>query len=1081
MTTGVLEQSGLYDKGDYEYGGGKGLDTNGNGKKEIDCSTLVWKMLNGAGYNIPYHTTSVLNGNVTHYDVIEWANVLPGDIAVWASHTGFVVTADIANRKGTFFGSQSSTGPAPASFGAGANYWRMPGRFLRVKEQYKTGAQPAPAPAAAPAPAPAAPAASAPMNFQYPIRKADGKQFTDAEELYKVLEGETSGHYLLGSNKFWHGGIHISDKSAPQCKLNEPVRCMADGEVVAYRLNQDYLQSTFGDNEKKLKYSNSFCLVRHEYKSAPNPEEGANKGKQNKLNFYSLYMHLLPHARYPLAPEETPAKKVTMKVGDFNAYPTAPPPGVVSQPDGKLVNGTRLEILETAESGELTYAKGKILSGSVKKGAAKTHGVGDAVWFAYLKNGEPYKNSLDTQIWKEELVPERLRPNYWRGKVKAKVVKRLPLYEAPANPTNGQPAGSPKGTLQLSVDSVIEFDSKAVLNLAVGNQIMRMASCTLVSGGLWGDGVTPTAFWACVENVVPNKYLSWDTVTPSEFDSVVATGTGIKAGDPIGYLGLTENLTGEDGGVTNKYQVHVEIFTAEADVKDFLKNVAGLKIGKQYLHLAAGAELKKKAPATGSISVKKEHAVDLSKAPVIKEGDENWYDVSVVEDDQPLKGLVKKAGATLITQHDWEKLGFQIVEETNAVADGFLDPEDMPQFFKDLFAKIDKNHDGNVDPGELAEALKNADTRDHWAKLIAHHPTEWKDKAESAKWSKLDTLLETSPKTLKHEKERISKYVFWSELSGKAAVSSDVVWHFHPIEFISNMTAKKTCECNAVVKATRWVSSTMTHYGPLHTGDKELGSAPQWDELVSGGRITADEKKIIVVMSGNEAKINGVQCYDSEVITAGAMQKTVKVSGAGELPVQIKKFKDQYPDAYVEFFESKGWKLDETGTAPKLYYQGEARANGAKLEGQALKDNLQLGCSEATFGKVVDCQPVSVMACAIASPLYVEIQIMDFIDRLHSALGKVPTGYSFSAEKLFKSPLGKAVILDHDINRPANVKDDLGSALDTFFAQNPAVSRNVDTWGAAHGTNEQKVLDLYGNNRRMTNPSLRYTHLKAGL
>lgn len=164
-----------------------------------------------------------------------------------------------------------------------------------------------------------------------------------------------------------------------------------------------------------------------------------------------------------------------------------------------------------------------------------------------------------------------------------------------------------------------------------------------------------------------------------------------------------------------------------------------------------------------------------------------------------------------------------------------------------------------------------------------------------------------------------------------------------------------------------------------------------------------------------------------------------------------------------------------------MYYQGEARANGAKLEGQALKDNLQLGCSEATFGQVVDCQPVSAMACAIASPLYVEIQIMDFIDRLHSALRKVPTGYSFNAEKLFKSPLGKAVILDHDINRPGNVKDDLGAALDTFFSQNPAISRNIDTWGAAHDTNERKVFDLYGNNRRMTNPSLRYNHLKAGL
>ncbi|KPY88196.1 Uncharacterized protein ALO36_04901, partial [Pseudomonas syringae pv. tomato] len=116
-----------------------------------------------------------------------------------------------------------------------------------------------------------------------------------------------------------------------------------------------------------------------------------------------------------------------------------------------------------------------------------------------------------------------------------------------------------------------------------------------------------------------------------------------------------------------------------------------------------------------------------------------------------------------------------------------------------------------------------------------HHPTEWKDKADSAKWSKLDKLLKPSPKMLKHEKERIDKYVFWDELSGKAKMTSSLIWHFHPVEFISTFSAKKVCACNAIVKATRWVSSSKTHYGPLHTGDKELGSAPQWDDLVSEG------------------------------------------------------------------------------------------------------------------------------------------------------------------------------------------------------------------------------------------------------
>ncbi len=347
MSTGLLEQRAKYPYSGYEYGYGKGgsADEDGNGRKEIDCSHLLNLMLRDAGYDIPYRTTSQLATDTTHFEFIALDSVQPGDIALWTGmhHTGVIEDMDANRVKGNFFGSQSSTGPKSAKYGAGSGYWPMPNKYLRPKAEYRTGAQPTPAPAPAPAATPA-PAGSPLMSFQYPFRKADGKQFESADEIYKALEKETSGHYLLGSNKFWHGGIHISNASAPQCILNEPIRCMADGEVVAYRLNEDYLESTFGENEKKLQYSNSFCLVRHEYKSAPNPEEGPNKGKQNKLNFYSLYMHLLPFKRYPLTEEETPKPQVTMKVSDFNAYDDFPESSSI-QNVGKLVAGTKLEIL----------------------------------------------------------------------------------------------------------------------------------------------------------------------------------------------------------------------------------------------------------------------------------------------------------------------------------------------------------------------------------------------------------------------------------------------------------------------------------------------------------------------------------------------------------------------------------------------------------------------------------------------------------------------------------------------------------------------------------------------------------------
>lgn len=74
----------------------------------------------------------------------------------------------------------------------------------------------------------------------------------------------------------------------------------------------------------------------------------------------------------------------------------------------------------------------------------------------------------------------------------------------------------------------------------------------------------------------------------------MTTSVGIKAGDPIGYLGKTENLVNEEGLTDSKFQVHIEIFTTQAEVKDFLDNVAALKVGRQYLHLPKGAQLKKK-------------------------------------------------------------------------------------------------------------------------------------------------------------------------------------------------------------------------------------------------------------------------------------------------------------------------------------------------------------------------------------------------------------------------------------------------------------------------------------------------------
>ncbi|MFS8980300.1 M23 family metallopeptidase [Cupriavidus necator] len=80
------------------------------------------------------------------------------------------------------------------------------------------------------------------------------------------------GIYPICSDRRWHGGCHIAPLDA-----DEPVRAIADGEVIAYRVCQ-YLE---GPDDGKDS-SAGFVLLKHETET----------GENRTLRFYSLYMHL---------------------------------------------------------------------------------------------------------------------------------------------------------------------------------------------------------------------------------------------------------------------------------------------------------------------------------------------------------------------------------------------------------------------------------------------------------------------------------------------------------------------------------------------------------------------------------------------------------------------------------------------------------------------------------------------------------------------------------------------------------------------------------------------------------------------
>ncbi|WP_320741275.1 hypothetical protein [Enterobacter sp. 166D1] len=135
------------------------------------------------------------------------------------------------------------------------------------------------------------------MKICFPARKANGEQYATLDEMMQPLCQEPHGSWLAGTNNMWHGGIHITRKSAPGSVLtNEtadtavPLQFMAGGEVVAWRINQDYLTGKYINNP--LQYSSTFVLVKST--CTPDPEK-----KDNSLDFYSLYIGLAPLSAFP--------------------------------------------------------------------------------------------------------------------------------------------------------------------------------------------------------------------------------------------------------------------------------------------------------------------------------------------------------------------------------------------------------------------------------------------------------------------------------------------------------------------------------------------------------------------------------------------------------------------------------------------------------------------------------------------------------------------------------------------------------------------------------------------------------------
>jgi len=878
-----------------------------------------------------------------------------------------------------------------------------------------------------------------------------------------------AGYYPLGCNGLWHGGVHFDSGTAGTLDQSS-VHCLSDGEVVAYRIDEFSPTTTYFTEELCLPkpFSRNFVLVRHRLEA---PKIEGSPDVPPSLIFYSLYMHLQDWAAYRNAPSiarpsfwpEGQTRRVKTTVRDVR---TGPPEqwglNVRNQAQGGKVLALLPRGAEVTVSGEGEYRK-----------LEKTNGPD------VLKNAD---GSLLGFLSIDYLVP--IAGVEYR--VKANPSLRV---RAEASTTSAVLMELPEGT-EVTVSGEGRFRK-----LERVNQYVHFNS---LEGAL---------------EPIPDQIVV--------LDQPIA----IRAGELIGHIGEYQ-----DGNAKHpEKKLHLEVFSADrvelfietsrawtqrlpAASKTWLKFPKGTAVVTHQEHFNAIHPPTLRTPSTPSdadLLVPKSliDGLPTNKKIVVTATPDrracNWYRLDRLFHDADgalLDGWVCEEASVTPWVSPWSWEGYEVVfnydSPRQTLASFFraagrfneeqlkrhgpsADMSDKASMKSHLYDVIDRNRDGKMTAEELQTAIALPAHAQSLSQLIMLYESEWRHL--SCKWDELDEVLGHSGSTpllnWVAEKGRIKEISWWNEVALKVGLPEDGrVYHFHPVGLIGQFLGQDQCACGRYLGAVFSTTRYGKQYGPVYWGKIKLEDFQGWNELINKGMLTTTERDILIAMSENEGNMDAVQSYDSEILTAGAMQKTINPQGAGELPLQIYEFRREHPALYKSLFSDCGWKVKTEEAKNHLYYNG--------VTGNDLKVLIRKGFDQAAFEskKPLSSKPLATFVNAITNDQYLAKQTLDFARRLRTAVALSPSGYNaYTIGEYIHSNLGKAVILDHHVNRPGFVARDFGMALRVFLTKNPTIDESPKKWGSNHSRYEFLLLEIYGPSRDMTNANLRYQHLKKKL
>lgn len=619
-------------------------------------------------------------------------------------------------------------------------------------------------------------------KISYPVpSNKNGHAFSTVEELLSTVGGESSGLYLVGSQGMWHGGIHITDATIPWCALSTDseaerehcrelykgeqfIRCMADGEIVAWRICEDYDKSAIKWRGEELFFSTSFVLVKHYIQPGDTTESG--------LTFFTLYMNLAPYVAY-----KQQGNQLDRKVAGVQHYYFSVDDMQAGRVAGKLDKDTpvtlsgnivtrsndRRQFTEVTITSERKNAEGDMLAAGTKvwtvsdQGNLKTtESVPIPSWWAkctpaYTSQSEGVVNCTSRTDWAYYLSSE----DVLQYKNAGRLVADFPLsYESGNAAQQVTRPGKNPG------DAARTF---SLVTLGRDKDLMKKGERVWVVSD--SDSLMPVAPAVSGSEAILNDLYVPPTPVP------------VSAGDSLGHMGFYQ--LPEENGKRSRYQVHIECLSMD-DMEKFITNPgqAGedapvYLTWKTDVPLFEKGERKmvvgsRKTKAPGILTLANVLGTDVEGNTLGNNKDAAYYQI------RPEGGWLAAASVQKVSQYALGELGFVTLNkapESFDLIDGIKQPNNVVKGileqlykaaqeesrtthvlnkynYKRLLALIDSNQDGHYSEQEYLQAVHNVSYRDHLYRVIAKHASEWYYGKDAPLWKTyLDTLTTDAPLT----------------------------------------------------------------------------------------------------------------------------------------------------------------------------------------------------------------------------------------------------------------------------------------------------------------------------------------------